>query len=59
MDKYRVRCGAKEVLLDEEHFADAVSEEAAQFICDCINYSGAAAIDWPKEAYERAVRMMQ
>lgn len=33
-------CG-KQIKLDDEHFADAVSEEAAKLIAICINSAGA------------------
>lgn len=58
-DEQRATAHGKEVCLDGEHFADAVSPEAAAVICDCINFAGLPADRWPTDANERVIRFFQ
>lgn len=54
-DEPRMTCTGKQVKLDGHHFADAVSNEAAQVIVDCLEYAGSN--DLPLECEERVSKL--
>ena len=55
----RVTSCGKQVLLDGQHFADAVSEVAAAGLADALNYVGLGFTQIPPEANVRILRALE
>jgi hypothetical protein len=47
----RVRSAGKQVLLDDRHLADAISEDAAAAIADALEYIGRSFDKVPQSAH--------
>lgn len=55
----RARRTGKQVLFDEQHFADGANEDAAQAIVDCINNIGLPKGQIQRETHQRLTKFFE